>query len=38
MDTWFTYESLVVKIKEEGLDVTSIAKVVKQKYVYCYNA
>ena len=34
MDTWFTHEPLVMKIKEEGLDVIGMVKDMKQKYTY----
>lgn len=35
MDTWFTHEPLVMKIKEIGLDVIGMAKDIGQKYNYC---
>jgi len=34
MDTWFTHEPLVMKIKDEGLDVIGMVKDMKQKYNY----
>jgi hypothetical protein len=34
MDTWFTHEPLIMKIKEEGLDVIGMVKDLKQKYTY----
>lgn len=35
MDTWFTHEPLVMKIKEIGLDVIGMVKDIGQKYHYC---
>lgn len=34
MDTWFTHEPFVMKIKQEGLDVIGMVKDVKQKYTF----
>jgi len=34
MDTWFTHEPLVKRVKDEGLDVIGMVKDLKQRYSY----
>jgi len=33
MDSWFTYQPLIKKIKEQGLDVIDMVKNLKQRYL-----